>query len=97
MPDFWSRILRRRSRSNGSPGLACQELVELVTEYLEGALSDGDHARFEAHIAGCKDCTTYVLQLRDMLTVLGELTTESLSAEAEAELLVAFRDWRAGA
>jgi hypothetical protein len=42
-------------------------------------------------------CTAYVQQMREMLEVLGELTTDSLSAEAEAELLVAFRDWKAGA
>jgi anti-sigma factor RsiW len=94
MPDFWSRILRRR-RVDGGSALVCQELVELVTDYLEGALPDADSARFEAHIAGCEDCTAYVRQMREMLAALGELTTESLSAEAEAELLVVFRDWKA--
>ena len=96
MSDFFDRLFRRRRRDvNGA--LACRELVELVTDYLEGALSPEDRARFEAHIAGCEACTTYVRQMRDMLVVVGELTTESLSADAEQELLAAFRDWKAGA
>ncbi len=97
MPDFWNRLLGRRGRNGDGGALACQELVELVTDYFEGALSDADSARFEAHIAGCVHCTAYVEQMREMLAVVGSLTTESLSAEAEAELLVAFRDWKAGA
>ncbi len=90
MPDLIDRILRRRR----DPGLSCQELVELVTDYFEGALSDADRTRFDAHISGCDACTIYVQQMRDMLVVLGELTTESISPEAEAELLSAFRDWK---
>jgi anti-sigma factor RsiW len=97
MPDFWNRLCGRRGANGDGGGLACQELVELVTDYFEGALSDADRARFEAHIAGCDHCTLYVEQMREMLTVLGRLTTASLSAEAERELLVAFRDWKAGA
>jgi anti-sigma factor RsiW len=97
MPDFWNRLFGRRGRNGHPGGLACQELVELVTDYFEGALSSEDRVRFEAHIAGCEDCTTYVQQMREMLTVLGQLTTESLSPEAERELLAAFRDWKAGA
>jgi hypothetical protein len=97
MPDFWNRILGRRGGNGDGGGLACQELVELVTDYFEGALSDADRARFEAHIAGCGDCTLYVRQMREMLEVLGELTTKSLSVEAETDLLAAFRDWKSGA
>jgi anti-sigma factor RsiW len=92
MPDLIDRLLRRRR----DPGLSCQELVELVTDYFEGALSDADRARFDAHLSGCDACTVYVQQMRDMLVVLGELTTESISQEAEDELLAAFRDWKAG-
>jgi anti-sigma factor RsiW len=91
MPDLIDRIFRRRRE----PGLRCQELVELVTDYFEGALSDADRARFDAHIAGCDACTLYVQQMREMLVVLGELTTESISPKAQDELLAAFRDWKA--
>ena len=94
MRDFFNRLLGRR-RDDGA--LSCQELVELVTDYHEGALSDADRARFEAHIAGCENCTKYLRQMREMLELLGELTTESLSPQAESELLGTFRDWKAGA
>ena len=94
MPEFWNRFFARRRGAGAGAGLRCQELVELVTDYLEGALSDSDRARFEAHIAGCDGCTAYVQQMREMLALMGKLTTASLSARAEAELLVAFRDWK---
>jgi anti-sigma factor RsiW len=97
MPDFWNRLFGRRGANGDGGALACRELVELVTDYFEGALSPADRVRFEAHIAGCEHCTTYVEQMREMLTVLGRLTTASLSVGAERELLVAFRDWKLGA
>ena len=93
MPDLLNRLFRRRG---GDPALSCQELVELVTDYFEGALSPADTARFEAHIAGCDGCTLYVRQMREMLELLGELTTDSISPQAEADLLAAFRDWKSG-
>ena len=93
MPDLLTRLFRRRS---GDPGLSCQELVELVTDYFEDALSPADRARFDAHIAGCEGCTMYLRQMREMLELLGELTTDSISPQAESELLATFRDWKAG-
>jgi anti-sigma factor RsiW len=80
---------------SAKPGLTCRELVELVTDYLEGALSPSDLERFEQHIGGCDACTTYVEQMRLTIAALGHLPPESLSREAEAEMLAAFRDWRA--
>jgi anti-sigma factor RsiW len=74
--------------------LTCQELVELVTAYLEGGLSDTDRARFEDHIAVCDGCTNYLEQMRTTIRVTGMLTPESLSEEASTELLSVFRSWR---
>jgi anti-sigma factor RsiW len=74
--------------------LTCQELVELVTAYLEGGLAAPDHARFEEHIAVCEGCTAYLEQMRTTIRVTGMLTPESLSEEASTELLAAFRSWR---
>jgi len=73
--------------------LSCQELVELVTDYLEGALSPVDVRRFEEHTAGCENCTRYLEQLRQTIRVAGTITTADLSPEMEDELLGAFRDW----
>ena len=75
--------------------IACQELVELVTDYLEGRLSAADRERFDAHIAGCDACTAYLEQMRLTLAALGHIPEESISAHAREELLVTFREWRA--
>lgn len=75
--------------------LTCKEMVELVTEYLEGSLSRSDRRRFERHIAACNGCTAYLDQMRQVIRVLGRLTEDSLSPEATEELLHAFRDWKA--
>jgi anti-sigma factor RsiW len=74
--------------------LSCQELVELVTDYLEGALEPGELARFEAHIARCGGCTAYLQQFRQVIRVTGTLQSEDLTRKAEEELLALFRSWR---
>jgi anti-sigma factor RsiW len=74
----------------------CRDLVELVTAYLDDALSDRDRAGFEAHLAHCRDCTVYLEQMRQTISELGELPPERLSAAGRAKLLSAFRSWVAG-
>jgi anti-sigma factor RsiW len=74
--------------------LSCRELVELVTDYLEGALSPEERERFEGHITRCDGCRVYLEQLRQTIEVSGQLTPETLSPDAELELLAAFRGWR---
>jgi predicted anti-sigma-YlaC factor YlaD len=76
--------------------LSCQELVELVTDYLEEALSPEETVRFDEHLARCAGCTAYLEQIRETIALTGRLTPESLSPEAEHELLDAFRGWRSG-
>ncbi|HEY5294901.1 MAG TPA: zf-HC2 domain-containing protein [Gaiellaceae bacterium] len=71
----------------------CQELVELVTDYLEGALGAGDLRRFEAHLAVCAGCERYLEQLRETIRISGTLTVDDLSPDAERTLLDGFRDW----
>jgi anti-sigma factor RsiW len=75
--------------------LSCRELVELVTDYLEDALSSEERARFEAHIGLCNGCRVYLEQMRQTIELLGHLPEEALSPDAERELLAAFRGWRA--
>lgn len=74
--------------------MTCKELVELVTEYLEGTLPSTDQQRFEGHIDGCSPCTTYLDQMRQTIRTLGRLTEEDLSEDAKRDLLRTFRDWR---
>ena len=74
--------------------LACQELVELVTDYLEGVLPAAERTRFEEHLAGCSGCRAYLEQMRQTIRVLHRLTEESLAPQAKEELLRVFRDWK---
>jgi anti-sigma factor RsiW len=76
--------------------MSCRELVELVTEYVEGTLDADTLASFEEHLTQCPPCVAYVEQFRETIDVLGHLPPELLSPEAEHDLLAAFRDWHAG-
>jgi anti-sigma factor RsiW len=83
--------------SIGAEQLSCQELVELVTSYLEGALPELDRQRFEEHLTRCDGCTKYVEQMRATILVTGRLRPADIGPEAERKLLDAFRDWRRSA
>ena len=76
--------------------LTCQELVELVTDYLEGALTPAQRARFDDHLAGCRGCRAYLGQARRTIELSGRLTEDDLPEETRARLLRAFRTWKAG-
>ena len=78
------------------PDLSCRELVELVTDHLEGKLSLEERTRFELHLCYCDWCRTYLRQMRQVLDTAGELSEESLAPEAKTALLTAFRDWKRG-
>jgi anti-sigma factor RsiW len=72
----------------------CDEFVELVTDFLEGALAAADQARFVEHLASCDGCETYLAQFRQTIDTLGELPAESITDEARDKLLSAFRGFR---
>ncbi len=74
--------------------MACQELVEVITEYLEGTLPELDRARFETHLASCASCQEYLEQMRGVIRLTGKLTTRSLEPETVDSLLSSFRRWR---
>ena len=80
----------------GNDEMACQELVELVTDYLEAVLPEADRARFEAHLAECPHCEEYVAQMRRTIDAVGELTAEMIRPERQQQLREAFRGWRGG-
>jgi anti-sigma factor RsiW len=75
-------------------GMTCQELVELVTEYLEGSLPEDQRARFEAHLAACSGCADYVQQMQLTISAAGQLAEESLEPGMRETLLAVFRDWK---
>ena len=76
------------------PDLSCRELVELLTDYLEGAMPEAERDRAEQHLVICAGCATYLDQLRDTIRVTGALREEALGPEAREALLGAFREWK---
>jgi len=78
----------------GRADLSCRELVELVTDYLEGALDRRSRSRFERHIAGCPHCTAYLEQMRETIRLTGSLHEDQLDPHARDEMLAVFRTWK---
>lgn len=75
------------------PSLTCHEVVDLITDYLEDALSSEDRRRVEEHLDACPDCPNYVEQIRETIRLTGRLTEEQIPEEQKAKLLEAFRSW----
>jgi anti-sigma factor (TIGR02949 family) len=74
--------------------LSCQEVVELVTDYLDGALSAEDATLFEQHLNFCDGCVWYVDQIKRTVETLGEAREEEIPPEAKDRLMTAFRGWK---
>jgi anti-sigma factor RsiW len=81
------RLLRHRD-------LVCQQVVELVTDYLEGRLGRAAGRRFEAHLAGCPHCTEYLAQMRATIGLTGRLTPEDLTPQMREDLVEVYRRWQ---
>jgi anti-sigma factor RsiW len=77
--------------------LVCQQAVELVTDYLEDALSRRDRRRFEFHLTGCPHCTEYLAQMRATIRLAGTIAPEDLTAQMRSELIDLYRNFRADA
>lgn len=75
--------------------LACSELVELVTDYLEGALPEPERRRFEAHLATCEGCANYLGQMKATIRITGTLREDGVPAPVMDRLLEAFHGYRA--
>ena len=73
--------------------ITCQEVVELVTDYLDGELSGESASLFEQHLNFCDGCVWYVDQIRNTVEAVGEVREEDISCEAKDRLMTAFRDW----
>ena len=82
--------------NEASMDITCQELVELVTDYSEGALSHEDRTRFEQHLVMCGGCKEYLREMRKTIAISRKLSDEDLPANVRDDLLVLFRKWKAG-
>jgi anti-sigma factor RsiW len=76
------------------PPVTCADIVTLVTDYLEDALDEATARAVEAHLARCPGCVTYLDQMRRTIAALGRVPVDTLSEQAQAELVAAFRDFR---
>lgn len=76
--------------------LTCQELVELVTEYLEATLPPAERVRFEAHLATCSGCRTYLEQMRQTVYLLRGSGAEAIPPDVRQAFIAVFRGWKRG-
>jgi len=84
-----------RLRLRPRHGLVCRQAVELVTDYLEGALSQTQRRRFEAHLIRCPDCPEYLAQMRAVITLAGSITPDDLTPRMRGEFTTLYYRWRA--
>jgi anti-sigma factor RsiW len=75
------------------PDLTCQQVVELITSYLEDALDEPERASVVEHLRACADCSTYLEQMRQTAVWLSQLSSNGLTAEVKNDLVVRFREW----
>jgi predicted anti-sigma-YlaC factor YlaD len=87
-------IVRCPSRTPSSRDLVCQQAVELVTDYLEGALSRRQRCRFEAHLRACPHCQAYLDQMRATITAVGQVEPEDLDTATQDDLIDLFRRYQ---
>lgn len=76
--------------------LTCREVVELISDYLEEALTPEDRLRVEEHLADCEACSSYLEQMRETIRLTGMLREDQVPEEQKQRLLSAFRDWSRG-
>jgi predicted anti-sigma-YlaC factor YlaD len=102
MDTWFKRLFARASTKKRQPesttpnGITCQEIVELVTDYLEGTLLPEKRAQLEEHVADCDGCTNYIEQVRLTIRMLRDLAQEPIFPQKKEELLQVFRQWKNG-
>jgi anti-sigma factor RsiW len=80
-------------RATNDSEIACREIVEIITDYLEGALPESERVAFEAHLSTCDGCTTYLQGFRTTLVALPEACHDSTARTVQDDLLRLFGDW----
>jgi hypothetical protein len=74
--------------------ITCQEVVELASDYLEGALPAEATSLFGQHIDVCDGCIVYLEQMHTTVATVGRVTEEDVLPETRERLLTAFREWK---
>ena len=76
--------------------LSCKEVVAIVNDYLDGAMSPHDRERFDEHVSNCDGCTNYLDQMRETIRLTGMLSEDQVPVAQRERLRQAFRDWKSG-
>lgn len=87
--------LKSRLMSYLAGNFSCQEVANLVTDYLEGSLSLGQQLRFQMHLGMCFACRNFLKQMKYTLLTLRQLPSEPVPPHVKEELLKRFRHWKA--
>jgi anti-sigma factor (TIGR02949 family) len=74
----------------------CQEMIEVITNYLDGAMPPDERQRFERHLSYCAGCSTYVDQMRETIRQTGTVPRESLPPALRERIVAQFRTWKRG-
>ena len=74
--------------------LSCQEITEIITDYVEGRMSFADRMRFQMHVGMCKHCRAYLRQMKVTIETLGHLPAEPIPDGVRDELLQRFKSWK---
>ena len=88
--------LKQQAMAYMAGNLTCQNVAEVVTEYLEGAMPFSTRIRFHMHLGLCLACRTYLKQMKYTVQTLGKLPSEPISPQIREELLRRFRHWKKG-
>ena len=75
--------------------LSCQEITEIITDYLEGRMSFSDRMRFQMHVGMCKHCRAYLRQMKATIGSLGQLPDEPMPTDVRDEMRERFAAWNA--
>ena len=74
--------------------LSCQEMTEIMTDYLEGRMRFGTRMRFHMHLGMCRHCRRYLRQMRHTIRLSASLPREPAPDEVRDELMRRFKNWR---
>ncbi len=73
---------------------SCQEIAQLITDYLDGSLNLGERVRFQIHLGLCFACRNYLRQMKHTIATLRQLPPEPVPQHVKEELLERFRNWK---
>jgi predicted anti-sigma-YlaC factor YlaD len=74
--------------------MTCKELVEIVTDYIEGSLPAVDRMLFDEHLSDCDGCRNYLEQMRHTIKLTGRLQEENLTTPQKDDLIRLFQNWK---